>query len=88
MIQYHGYPVEVHEIQTEDGYLFDVHRIPHGRFGDQNMKRGVVILAHGILCSSACWLFLGPGRALRKQFIYIIILLLKIIFVHFSLHIS
>lgn len=66
MIEHHGYPVEVHSVLTEDGYILGLHRIPHGRFGMQMEKRGSVILAHGILCSSACWLFLGPRRALRK----------------------
>lgn len=66
MIQYYNYPVEVHEIMTEDGYILETHRIPYGRFGVQVPKRGAVILYHGMLCSSACWILLGPGRALRN----------------------
>lgn len=32
MIRYWGYPVEVHDVHTEDGYTLDLFRIPHGRF--------------------------------------------------------
>lgn len=64
MIKIHGYPVEVHEVVTEDGYILQIHRIPYGRFGDQGISRGVVILGHGVLCSSACWLLVGPKRSL------------------------
>lgn len=25
-----GYPTEVHEVETEDGYVLDVYRVPYG----------------------------------------------------------
>lgn len=54
-------------VQTEDGYRIEIHRIPpNDMYSDQRPYRGAVILAPGILCSSACWIFLGPGRALRN----------------------
>ncbi|KPJ21692.1 Lipase 1 [Papilio machaon] len=59
------YPLEVHEVTTPDGYILQMHRIPHGR--DKNnvpgTKRPVVFLMHGLLCSSADWIISGPGSA-------------------------
>lgn len=62
----HGYPVEVHTVVTKDGYIIDHHRIPHGRHGIQHASRGSVLIPPSVLCSSACWVILGPGRALRN----------------------
>ncbi|XP_063865960.1 lipase 3-like isoform X2 [Scylla paramamosain] len=31
LIKVHGYPVEVHEVITDDGFIIEIHRIPHGR---------------------------------------------------------
>ncbi|XP_064076668.1 lipase 1-like [Vanessa tameamea] len=65
LIRKYGYPVEVHNIVTADGYVVQAHRIPHGR--DANNRPGprpVVLLMHGLFCSSADFLVLGPGNAL------------------------
>lgn len=68
LIAKYGYPVEVHTVQTSDGYILEAHRIPHGR--DQNndptVKRPVVFVMHGLLSSSADFLVLGPGSALGE----------------------
>lgn len=34
MIHYWGYPAELHEALTPDGYILGMFRIPHGRFSD------------------------------------------------------
>lgn len=57
LIEAYGYPSEVHNIKTEDGYILEVHRIAAP--GKQP-----VLLVHGMLDSSATWIMLGPGRAL------------------------
>ncbi|XP_069960382.1 lipase 3-like isoform X2 [Cherax quadricarinatus] len=31
LIEVRGYPVEVHYVTTQDGYILELHRIPHGR---------------------------------------------------------
>ncbi|XP_050361921.1 lipase 1-like [Nymphalis io] len=65
LIRKYGYPVEVHNIVTADGYIVQAHRIPHGR--DANNRPGprpVVLVMHGLMCSSADFLVLGPGNAL------------------------
>uniref|UniRef100_A0A1E1WJ86 Partial AB-hydrolase lipase domain-containing protein n=1 Tax=Pectinophora gossypiella TaxID=13191 RepID=A0A1E1WJ86_PECGO len=66
LIRKYGYPLETHEVVTEDGYILEMHRIPHGR--DQNNQpdpnKPVVIVMHGLLCSSADFVIMGPGTAL------------------------
>ncbi|KAL3273106.1 hypothetical protein HHI36_014560 [Cryptolaemus montrouzieri] len=47
MIQSYGYPVEFHEITTEDGYILNMHRIPHGRVGSQ-VNEKPILLMHGL----------------------------------------
>ncbi|CAH0398736.1 unnamed protein product [Chilo suppressalis] len=62
LVRKYGYPLEVHDVVTQDGYILGVHRIPHGR--DRNNKPGprpVVFLMHGLFSSSADWVVKGPG---------------------------
>lgn len=51
MIRRHGYDSESHIIQTEDGYILTLHRIP----SDKNGRKGrqPIFLQHGLLSSSA-----------------------------------
>lgn len=55
IIKKHGYPLERHRITTEDGYILEIHRIPHGLRNSQEKNKPVVLLQHGLLCSSADW---------------------------------
>ncbi|XP_063375939.1 lipase 3-like isoform X2 [Cydia fagiglandana] len=69
LIRKYGYPCEIHRVYTEDGYILELHRIPHGR--ENAMKPGprpVVFLQHGLLSSSAEWVLMMPG----KGFAYIL----------------
>ncbi|CAH0561481.1 unnamed protein product [Brassicogethes aeneus] len=61
IIARHGYPSEAHIVQTKDGYLLTLHRIP----GPKSGKRGgqPVFLQHGLLGSSADWV-VNEGQAL------------------------
>ncbi|CAH1402310.1 unnamed protein product [Nezara viridula] len=63
LVMKHGYPFEEHEIETEDGYILTLHRIPHGKNNSGHVGRPV-LLQHGILCSSACWLVSEPDKGL------------------------
>ncbi|CAG0924476.1 unnamed protein product [Notodromas monacha] len=63
----HGYPVETHDVTTADGYILEMHRIPHGIVpgsGPGEGSKTPILLAHGLMCSSAIWVFSGPKYAL------------------------
>ncbi|KDR16428.1 Lipase 3 [Zootermopsis nevadensis] len=60
----YGYPAESHTVQTDDGYLLTLHRIPHGKEVAARADRPPVLLQHGLLSSSADWVVNGPGKAL------------------------
>ncbi|VDN25560.1 unnamed protein product [Gongylonema pulchrum] len=80
IIIYHGYPVQVFEALTIDGYILQLHRIPFGRNGTfiprnpenffflKKRKRPVVFLQHGLLGSSADWVTNLPNESLGKYF--------------------
>lgn len=53
MVQYYGYPLELHSTQTEDGYILSIHRIP--RASTERNYRGVVLLMPGLLTSAAAF---------------------------------
>ncbi|XP_018058234.1 PREDICTED: lipase 3-like [Atta colombica] len=57
MIRKAGYPVETHIVQTEDGYLLTLHRIPR-------QNGAPVLLQHSLLTSSADFLILGKDKGL------------------------
>ncbi|XP_069681272.1 lipase 3-like [Periplaneta americana] len=63
LLSKYGYPVEEHEVETEDGYLLTLHRIP-SKDPDTNSTKGPVLVQHGLLCSSIDYVILGPGKAL------------------------
>nr|XP_026696310.1 lysosomal acid lipase/cholesteryl ester hydrolase isoform X1 [Ciona intestinalis] len=69
MIRHAGYPCEEHTVETEDGYILTMHRIPHGVSdigrkgrGRFRQKRSVVFMQHGLLADSSCWVANGPGE--------------------------
>lgn len=46
-------------MQTEDGYILTMHRIP-------NPGGTPVLLVHGLFDSSATWVLMGPGKSLGR----------------------
>ncbi|KAI3422394.1 hypothetical protein GPALN_012912 [Globodera pallida] len=68
LIAYWGYPVEVHRVTTEDGYVLQLHRIPYGRSENSSVlyssPRPVFFLQHGLLASSADWVTNLPNQSL------------------------
>ncbi|CAH0547948.1 unnamed protein product [Brassicogethes aeneus] len=60
-----GYPFELHQnIQTEDGYLLDVQRIPHGKTNENDTDKPVVLLMHGLLGSAENFVLLDCESSL------------------------
>jgi len=60
----HGYPLERHDVQTEDGFVIEVQRIPHGRNNNFTGTRPSVLLMHGLFSSSIDWVNSGPEKGL------------------------
>jgi lysosomal acid lipase/cholesteryl ester hydrolase len=66
LIVKYGYPVEIHNVTTADGYILTLHRIPYSPKSPAAPNKPVVFLQHGILASSADWIILGPENSLGK----------------------
>jgi lysosomal acid lipase/cholesteryl ester hydrolase len=64
LIRKNGYPVEEHWTTTQDGYVLALHRIPHGRGADPDLRRPAILVQHGLLCSSADWVVSDPSKGL------------------------
>lgn len=65
-IKYFGYPLEVYDVTTKDGYILQLHRIPHGVNSSKTTsgKKPVVLFIPGMLCSSGVLIINGPSRSL------------------------
>lgn len=64
LIAKYGYPVQRHSVQTQEGYILELHRIPHGRLESTASPRPAVLVHHALLCSSFDWVVLGPDKSL------------------------
>lgn len=61
MVVKEGYPVELHNVTTEDGYILPLFRINGGN------NKTPVLLMGGLLCDAGIWFALGREKALRKS---------------------
>lgn len=64
LLKKYKYPVEEHEIKTEDGYYLTLFHIPPMKLIRDVTKKPVVFLMHGLLGSADDWLLMGPGKSL------------------------
>ncbi|XP_075722232.1 lipase 3-like [Rhipicephalus microplus] len=72
LVRSKGYPLETHEVATQDGYLLQMHRILHGRDGhcganETGMaccERGPVFVMTGLLADSASLVLDFPKQSL------------------------
>ncbi|XP_058044312.1 lysosomal acid lipase/cholesteryl ester hydrolase-like isoform X1 [Ahaetulla prasina] len=64
IISFHNYPSEEYHVETEDGYILTVNRIPHGRYnGANNAARPVVFFIHSILGDGSHWISNQPHNS-------------------------
>ncbi|XP_065225607.1 gastric triacylglycerol lipase-like [Planococcus citri] len=64
IVRKHGYPSEAHAVKSQDGYILELHRIPHGKSGPGDKKRTPIFIHHGLLSSSIDWIVNGPDKSL------------------------
>lgn len=64
LISAHGYPFEEHRVQSADGYILTLFRIPGTPANPSPAGKPVVFVQHGLLSSSADWVVTGPGHGL------------------------
>ncbi|XP_075144721.1 lipase 3-like [Haematobia irritans] len=64
-IKEHGYPAEVHMVETEDNYVIGMFRIPYShKLQNQDVKKPAILLQHGLTSCSDAWILSGPNDAL------------------------
>lgn len=61
MIEHEHYPAERHMVQTDDGYILGVYRIP--KMGVQPNKRKVMLLMHGLTAAAPAYVNFGGKRS-------------------------
>lgn len=54
-------------MNTEDGFMLEMHRVPYGRANNNTTNRPVVFLQHGLLSSSGEWVLMRPGKGLGEK---------------------
>ncbi|XP_033231536.1 lipase 3-like, partial [Belonocnema kinseyi] len=67
VVEDYGYPFKIYNVETEDGYILQLHNIPFGRNvlkGSPKNNKPVVLVMHGNLGSSADWVVTGPSNGL------------------------
>ncbi|XP_022912357.1 lipase 3-like [Onthophagus taurus] len=64
LVEKYEYPIEIHSVTTKDGYILDLHRIPHGLNNAEETDKPAILLMHCLLCSSGIWVAMGPENGL------------------------
>ncbi|OWF52632.1 lipase member M-like [Mizuhopecten yessoensis] len=65
MIRFNGYPVEIHNVTTKDGFILETHRIPRGRRPNKPViNRPVVLFQHGLNAGSDSFIENGADGSL------------------------
>lgn len=64
LIEKYGYPVEVHNVTTEDGHILQMHRMPYGKKCGPASGKRVILLQHGLLGDSSNWIVAGTEKGL------------------------
>lgn len=56
-----GFEAETHYVTTYDGYILSIYRVVHPYLDSFQRHSRPVILQHGALTASICWVFNSPG---------------------------
>ncbi|XP_018048425.1 PREDICTED: lipase 3-like [Atta colombica] len=64
LVEKYDYLTEEHYVITEDGYILVIHRILRSPLSKDYQRKKIVFLQHGIICSSDCWVMIGPEKDL------------------------
>ncbi|KAJ8922569.1 hypothetical protein NQ315_007599 [Exocentrus adspersus] len=70
MVRSYGYPVESYEVQTEDGYILDMFRIPPRQQANKKIQHSItnaVFLMHGMLTNSESFIYGGPSESIALR---------------------
>ncbi|KIZ02122.1 lipase, gastric [Monoraphidium neglectum] len=61
-----GYPLETYPVETEDGFVLRLYRIPYGvkNSTKPDPRKPVVLLIHGITLASSCFVVLDPESSM------------------------
>ncbi|KAI8477465.1 MAG: Alpha/Beta hydrolase protein [Monoraphidium minutum] len=61
-----GYPLETYPVETYDGFILRLYRIPYGKAaaGDGGGPRPAVLIAHGLTEASSSWVGLDPESSM------------------------
>ncbi|CAH0553221.1 unnamed protein product [Brassicogethes aeneus] len=59
-----NYPIEVYNVETSDGYILKLFRIPHGKYNKSESKGPPIILMHAFMASSESYVMLGENQSL------------------------
>ena len=61
----YGYPLETYPVETPDGFILRVYRIPHGKKNSTaSGPKPVVVLHHGITLASSCFVVLDTEASM------------------------
>jgi len=66
LVEKYDYLTEEHYVITEDGYILVIHRILTSPLSKDYQRKKIVFLQHGIICSSDCWVMIGPEKDLGE----------------------
>ncbi|CAH3966214.1 unnamed protein product [Pieris brassicae] len=61
-----GYPVETHDVVTQDGYILELIRMPRGK-NDDGKVRPPVLMMHGLSDYGGTYIALGPKQSLALR---------------------
>ncbi|XP_050293854.1 gastric triacylglycerol lipase-like [Anthonomus grandis grandis] len=69
-VKRHGYPLEIHPVTTEDGYILNMYRIPHGLKKSENepTNKSAILLVHSSGGSPANFVTLGKKYSAAYYF--------------------